>query len=110
MAKEINQTEGKFTMRKLKTKDIFTMSKILKKMDVDVIAEGKDQQQLGVDMMMGLLENIGDAEKEFNNFFADLVGIKADEFSELDIEDTIEILEMFKDQGGIKSFLKLLKK
>jgi hypothetical protein len=100
----------KFEMRKLKTKDIFSMSKILKKMDIDIFAEGKDQSQLGVDLIMGVVENIGEAEVEFNAFFADLLNIKAEEFSNLEIEETLEVFDLFKNQGGIKSFLSLLKK
>ncbi len=112
MAKEVKETkEYKYEMRNLKAKDVFAMSKILKKMNIknDLDPTGKTQAQFGQEFFMTILENIGNAEDEFNAFFADLVGISKEEFAELGFDEVFEILEQFKEQDGIKRFLQLLK-
>lgn len=107
---------AKYEMRALKTKDIFPMSKILKKLDVKITLDlnkfkGKSQEQAGQEFMLGLLktalENLYQAENEINSFLAELVGMNTDEFSELPIEDTLEIITLFKNQKGLSNFLEL---
>jgi hypothetical protein len=98
-------------MRNLKSLDIFAMSKILKKMDIkgELNSEGKSAEEFGRDFFITIMENIGDAEVEFNKFFSSLIGISPEEFADLEIEDMFEIFEQFKAQDGIKRFLQLLK-
>lgn len=100
-----------YTMRPLKTMDIFKMSKILKKLDVKTneikTDEGMTQTQVGITVILKALENLHLAETEVNEFLSGLVGLTADEFNELPIEDTFEILTLFKEQKGIVNFLQL---
>lgn len=97
-----------YTMRPLKTSDIFQMSKIMKKLNIKFEVEGNiSQTQLGVQMVQKVVENLHLAENEVNGFLADLVGLKAEEFNELPIEDTLEIISLFKEQKGLANFLKL---
>ena len=92
-------------LRNLKTSDIFKMSKILKKMGLKVDAgEGKTQQQVGAELILSVFENIHMAEAEVNEFLADLSGMKAAEFAELPIEQTMEIIKEFKRIPGLASF------
>jgi len=109
--------ESKYEMRGLKTSDIYVMSKILKKLNLKMNVDlnkykGKkiSQEDAGKEMMIDLLktalENLSDAENEVNTFLASLVGLKAKEFSNLPIEDTFEIIGLFKEQKGLKNFLK----
>lgn len=102
------------TMRPLKTSDIFKMSKILKKLDVKTndIKVDKDttQTQVGIAIMLKGVENLHQAETEVNEFIASLVGLTAEEFSELPIKDTLSIITQFKEQKGISSFLQLANK
>jgi hypothetical protein len=94
-------------LRNLKTADIFKMSKILKKMGLKVDAgEGKTQQQVGAELILSVFENIHMAEAEVNEFLADLAGMKAAEFAELPIEQTMEIMAEFKQIPGLASFFK----
>jgi hypothetical protein len=94
-------------MRTLKTSDIYRMSKILKKININLdVNKDITQAQLGVQMIQKVIENLYLAEEEANEFLADLVGITAEEFSELPIEDTLVIISLFKDQKGIVNFLK----
>ncbi|HHY72703.1 MAG TPA: hypothetical protein GX497_05675 [Bacillus bacterium] len=97
-----------YAMRSLKTADIFKMSKILKKMDLKIkLEEGASQAQVGVQLIQSILENVHQAEDEVNAFLAELVGLEVKEFSELPIEDMLEIFNLFKEQKGIINFLKL---
>lgn len=109
----MNQEQKKnYVMRNLKSSDLFKMSRILKKMNLNdhiKFEEGLTAEQFGQKFFITLMENLGNAEDEFNALLADLVGITEEEFSELDIEETFEIITQFKDQGGIKRFLSLLK-
>ena len=102
----------KYEMRKLKAKDVFSMSKILKKMDLKgklARTEGQTQEEFGQQFFMTILESIGDAEGEFNSFLGELVGLTEEEFANLDMEELFQIFEQFKAQDGIKSFFQLLK-
>lgn len=95
-------------MRKLKTSDIFKMSKILKKMNIRFeIEEGITPSQMGIQMIQRIIENLHLAEDEVNEFLGSLVGLDAKKFSELPIEDTLQIITLFKGQKGIANFLKL---
>jgi|SRR5699024_7998441 len=98
----------KFKMRNLKTGDIYKMSKILKKMDITFeVKEGISQEQMGVQMIQKVAENLHLAEKEVNGFLAELIGITADEFSELPIGTVLDVFNQFKNQKDIGAFLKL---
>lgn len=95
-------------MRNLRTSDIFAMSKILKKMDLKfTVEEGISQTEMGVRIIKTIIENLYLAQDEVNAFLSGLVDIPVDEFNDLPIEDTLEIITLFKEQKGISSFLKL---
>lgn len=97
-----------YTMRPLKTADIFKMSKILKKMNLKLDVDPKTtQEQLGVQFIQRIAENIYMAEEEINEFLGNLIGATEKEFSELPIEDTLQVIELFKQQKGLASFFKL---
>lgn len=99
----------KYTMRTLKTKDIFKMSKILKKIDVDfssIETEGKSAETAGMEMVKVVVENMYQAEDEVNEFLGNLVGLTGEEVSELDLEDGIEIVKQFKNIKGLDFFFK----
>lgn len=94
-------------LRGLKTSDIFKMSKILKKMGLKVdAAEGKSQKQVGAELILLVFENLHLAEIELNEFLADMCGMKPEEFAELPIEKTLEIIKEFKQIPGLLDFLK----
>lgn len=98
-----------YTMRPLKTPDIFKMSKILKAMKLrasDInIKEGMTQTEAGIAIILAGLENLHLAEKEISEFMGSLVGLSEEEFNELPIEETLKIIAMFKEQKGIINFL-----
>jgi hypothetical protein len=107
-------------IRPLKTKDIFPMSRILKKINLkealkeaiagatsakDRIAKDQNQTRLGVDLVMLAFENLHLAEDEVNAFLADLAGLKPAEFAELEFEAALAILDQLKGQKAFASFL-----
>lgn len=95
-------------MRDLTMQDVYSMSKILKKMNLkqDVVLEGKTQEQAGFELIVTVFENLHLAEKEVNGFIASLVGITADEYSQLPFEEGMKYLEEFKNKPGIVNFFK----
>jgi uncharacterized protein YdiU (UPF0061 family) len=95
-------------LRELKTKDIFKMSKILKKMGLkkDINVTDKSQQEVGAELILTVFENMHLAESDINNFLGDLCGMTEDEFSELQFEKVIEVIKEFKNIEGISNFFK----
>lgn len=93
-------------LRNLKTKDIFKMSKILKKMNLKMDdVKGKEQEQVGAEMILKIIENIHMAEDEVNIFLADISGMTKEEFEDLDIDKFFEIIKEFKNMPMVGSFL-----
>lgn len=94
-------------MRSLITKDIFKMSKIMKKMGLKIDAgEGKTQQQVGAELILSVFENLHLAENEVNEFLSDMVEMKVEDFEELPVEKTLEIIKEFKNISGLSNFFK----
>lgn len=100
-------------IRELKTSDIFKVSKILKRMNLKVneIASENDtgkksSTQVGIQIILTALENLHLAEKEVNEFLADLAGISSVEFAELPLQKTLEIIKEVKNISGITNFLR----
>lgn len=108
--------------RELKTKDIFTMSKIIKKIGINIevntkiqtMIDGKlmetvvpkDSRQIGMEIIADMLGNLSLAEQESNEFFASLCGIKPEEFAEMSITDFVEVIKDFQNIPGIADFFK----
>jgi hypothetical protein len=101
-----------FKFRKLITNDLFAVSRILKKMDLPIKlsdVENKSQDELGAELisslLKGLIENICMAQDEVNAFIGELIGLSGEEFGQLGIDDTFEIIKAFKNIPSIGSFL-----
>jgi hypothetical protein len=84
------------------------MSKILKKMGLkkELNIKDKSQEEVGAELIITVFENLYLAEKEVNEFLADVSGMSLDEFENLEIEKVMEIISEFKNTSGISSFLK----
>jgi len=94
-------------LRKLKTNDIYKMSKILKKMNLKFNVKDKTQEQLGAEMIQSIIENLYMAQEEVNDFLGGLVGMSGEDFGELDIEESQEIIKQFKEIPQLANFFKL---
>lgn len=107
-------------MRNLKTSDLFTLSRIIKKMNIkdEIKALAKDitnlpdeekkkaEQALQVDLTMLFVENIGSAEKEIYKLFADLNNTTAKEIEDMDLNKFMEVIEGLFKQESLGSFFK----
>lgn len=106
---EINGKE--YVMRGLKTQDIYFMSRILKKMNIKIDATGKDSaEQVGVDLMMKVAENLHQAQDEVSAFLGGMISMDKEVFDNLEIEDTIKVLNEFKQLKGLSGFFQLVAK
>jgi len=106
-------------MRTLKTADLFSLSRILKKMNVkeDIKKVSKNvtglteenkakaEQAMQIDLLMIFVENIGSAEKEINKLLADLTGKTAKEIEDLGLTELISLFKELMSQEGVGSFL-----
>ena len=101
-------------LRQLKLKDMYKMSRILKKMDlknnVDLgnmfKGEGTtgSQTKLGLELMLLIGENIHLVEDDVNEFLGDLSNKTKDEVENLSLKETKELFAEFKKLDGISDF------
>ena len=92
-------------MRNLQFGDIFTMSKIAKKLGIKVIVKGKSQEELGAELVMQAIENLHLAEKEITQLFASLKGVDEKEITKT---SPMELFQEFQEINGFQVFFKQL--
>ena len=104
-------------MRNLKAPDLFSLSRIIKKMNVkeEIKALAKDitgvteeekvkaEQTMQIDLLMLFIENIGSAEKEIYKLLADLNGITSKEIENMDLDKLIDIIKELFEQKSLGS-------
>lgn len=97
-------------IRELGTKDFFTLSKIIRKMAIRKelqsieVSDKSDEVQYGIQFVMILLENMDRAEDEISAFFGDLIGITAEEFKNMNLDQLAEFISELKQVKGLGSF------
>ena len=92
-------------MRQLQTNDIFSMSRILKKLDLK-FEDSETDEELVLDLIKKVAENAYMAQTEINNFLGELSGMTGEEFGKLPIKESIAIIKEFKQLDGINDFFK----
>lgn len=105
-------------MRGLQTSDIFTFSKMIKKMQLkedlktflDSTKNADNNINVALDVIMLILENLNNAENEFYNFVAPISEKTEDELKVLPINELIEILKNIYADVDFASFFKLAAK
>jgi hypothetical protein len=98
-------------MRQLITNDVFKMSRIIKKLQLDLsdIKLGEDEnsdQSFGITILQKIIENAHVAQDDINDFIGSLAGMSGKDFGELPIKESIEIIKEFKNLDGISDFFK----
>ena len=93
-------------MRQLITNDAFTMSRIIKKLNIKI--QGQTDEEIGMELMLQIVENAHMAQSEINDFFGSLSGMSGEEFGKLPISQSLEIIKQFKELDGISDFFKLV--
>ena len=105
-------------IRELKGKDLYRFSKMLRKMNIrrevkglitDVTGKTEEEKkakadEIALEVAFIVLENIGNAEKEANHFFGDLVGLKPEEFAELSFKEIADIVKTVMQQEDFQDF------
>lgn len=104
-------------MRKLNTSDIFTMSKLLKKIDAKELilnlyekgignADEEAQKRIGIDVIFALLDKCAEngVEEQFYSFLAPIVEISPDEIASQSINETIEQFKQIAKENDLASF------
>ena len=92
-------------MRQLQTNDIFSMSRILKKLDLK-FEDSETDEELVLDLIKKVAENAYMAQTEINSFLGELSGMTGDEFGKLPIKESLAIIKEFKQLDGINDFFK----
>lgn len=93
-------------MRELKTRDLFPMSRIIKKMGLKFAVEGKTQEQLGAEIIWGLIENLGVAEQEVLAFIASLKDTTAEAIADQSFGQTLQDFKELIGKHGFADFFK----
>lgn len=115
------EKKEKLLKRNLKTKDLFSFTRIikkmalreeLKKMFVDVTGKTDKEkkqatQEMEINLFLLFIENIGNAEQEAYKFLGDLSGKKPKEIEDQAPEDTIGMIKELFSEEQFKSFLSL---
>lgn len=91
-------------MRNLELRDVFTLSRILKKMQLKIDTKGFSAEELGNNLLFQFIENIGEAEKEVTEFLADLKGIDVERLRSSSIEEVFAMIDEFKELPGLNTF------
>lgn len=94
-------------MRQLTTNDVFKMSRILKKININLDSKGTDEE-IGMKLLMQIAENAYLAQNEINEFLGSLTGITGEEFGNLPLKESTAIMNEFKKLDGINDFFTLV--
>lgn len=110
-----------YEVRELETEDIGRLSVILDKTGFDLKDFSKDikgkrftedqMKQIGftmmADMVAYLIRNYHKANKEAREFFADLIGVKPDQYAKMPITTPVKILKELAKENDLMDFFKL---
>lgn len=97
--------------RSLKGNDVFTVSRIIKKMNLSIeVKEGDSQEQVGARFILSVFENLHEAQKEVNDFLGSMIGISGKTFGELPLSEYLAYLQKFKEIEGLADFLEHARK
>ncbi len=93
-------------MRGIVAKDIFALSRIAEKMNLDLSkVRGKDKKISGIELFKNFFENLGKAEKEVTVFLAGVSGKTEKEISNMPLKELKELVkELFQDEEIVNFF------
>lgn len=109
-------------LRKLNGNDIFKMSKILKKINInlkdininEIQSKEKNiseiQMVAGAEILKIVLENLYLAQDEVNDFLGGLCGCPGEEFGEKDLDEIAEVMVEFKNMVKGSNFFQHVSK
>jgi len=86
---------------KVTTRQALKISKLIKKLNLKVTNPNGTQNEIGSDMILQIVSNIGDAEQEVAEVISIITGTSPEEALDIDL---IELFEKEKGENGIISF------
>ncbi len=93
-------------MRQLTTNDVFKMSRILKKLNIN-LQSGTDEE-IGINLLVQIAENAHLAQTEINEFLGSLNNMTGEEFGNLPLKESMAVMNEFKKLDGIVDFFSLV--
>ena len=106
-------------MRKITTKDVCKLARIMKKSNVeDNIAKAVEEmegakgkkisEKAGIKIMLVLFESVGDPEVEelIYDLFGGIAEIEPQKIADMPFEETIELFKQINEQNNLKAFFK----
>ena len=106
-------------MRKIVTKDVCKLARILRKGNFEANiakaveemegAKGKKiSEKAGIKIMLVLFESVGDPEVEklVYELFGDIAEIDPQEIANMPIEDTIKLIKQINEQNDLRAFFR----
>lgn len=94
-------------MRKIRTKDVFTLARIIKKAKLKEQLKKLDLtkasvEEIGMTLIFSCIEAGATTEKEIYELIKDITG---QDIKEMDIGDTIKLLEKIAQENDLTNFL-----
>jgi hypothetical protein len=89
---------------KLKTKHIIMLSKLVSKMELEFDIKGKDQEELGVEIVFEIISNIHKADKELYDLLGSITGYTSERIADTDLKELADELKAII--GEVANFLK----
>jgi hypothetical protein len=80
------------------------MSRILKKMEININTESEEDSVVGTQLIKQIAENLYLVQNEVNEFLGDLAGVE--DFGKLPIKESLKLIKEFKELDGIADFFK----
>lgn len=99
-------------MRNLQTRDIFPFAKMIKKMGIKEefktlmtsVKENHASGTIAIELIMLIIENIGNAENEFYEFISPIAEKEKAEIETLSFEDLINMFKELAKDGAFINF------
>lgn len=93
-------------MRKLVTDDMFLLSEIIDKMELDIDVKGKGQEELGAEIIFGLLRKAHRAKDEIKQLVASLLEKPVEDVSNMPVAELVDIIGKALQEDGVVGFIK----
>lgn len=98
-------------MKKLAAKDLFKLSKIVRKMGIKISVTDengvrKSQEQIGADFILGIISSIDLAQDEIIALIAELEDKSIEEIENQSPKELFEQIKSLMAQEGVSDFLK----
>lgn len=110
MGPENENAISEIQIRPLITDDMYILSEILDKMEIDLDVKGEEAREVGLKLIYNMVRKVYKARKEVTLFLAQISGRSVQEISELPMGQTIDLFKQALSQDGLIDFFTVRKK